>query len=282
MANLKDLRDRISSVKSTQKITSAMKMVAAAKLRRAQERAQQARPYAQQLAQILSRLRAGASADGLPLLVGRPAPRKARVVVITSERGLCGGFNASVAKLAREKIRSWDYEEIDVVCVGRKGRDLLRAGHTIHSLHGYRQAAPSFEDAADLGEQLITQFGAQEFDTCFLISSEFESVIKQIPTARQIIPAPLPQEQPTAAPYDFEPSEEAILSDLLPRNIKVQLFGAMLESFAGEQGARMAAMDNATRNAGEMIDRLTLQYNQTRQAVITNELIEIISGAQAV
>jgi F-type H+-transporting ATPase subunit gamma len=292
MPSLKDLRNRIASVKATQKITKAMQMVAAAKLRRAQEAALAARPFSQRMDAVLANLAtAMGNLPGAPqLLTGTGSSGTHLLVVCTAERGLCGAFNASIARLAREHIDRilGEGNSVKILCVGRKGFDILKRNYgrmiidTIE-LRGVRQL--SFANARAIAERILTLFHAAEFDVCTLFYAEFRSVITQVPRALQIIPVKVTEEGTApAAPgpvYEYEPSEEEILADLLPRNIAVQVFRALLENAASEQGARMSAMDNATRNAGDMINRLTLNYNRQRQAQITKELIEIISGAEA-
>ena len=296
MASLKSLRMRIASVKSTRKITRAMQLVAAAKLRRAQEAALAARPYAERMETVLGNL-ASSQRDnpGAPrLLVGTGSDKVHLLVVASAERGLCGSFNTSIVRLARRTLDGLlaEGKTVKILCIGKKARDQLRRLHgeriieTIDMSHVRRL---SFADAAAIADNLIARFAAGEFDVATLFYAQFKSVVTQIPTARQLIPAQLPKgqtpktiaEQLGGAIYEYEPSEEEILHDLLPRNVAVQILRALLENAASEQGARMTAMDSATRNAGEMIDGLTLQYNRTRQAVITKELIEIISGAEA-
>ena len=292
MPSLKDLRNRIASVKATQKITKAMQMVAAAKLRRAQEAALAARPFSQRMDAVLANLAAAmGSLPGAPqLLTGTGSNGSHLLVVCTAERGLCGAFNSSIARLAREHIERILSEgnSVKILCVGRKGFDILKRNYgrliidTIE-LRGVRQL--SFANGRDIAERILALFEAAEFDVCTLFYAEFKSVITQVPRALQIIPVKVADEgNAPAVPgavYEYEPSEEEILADLLPRNIAVQVFRALLENAASEQGARMSAMDNATRNAGDMINRLTLSYNRQRQAQITKELIEIISGAEA-
>ncbi|MEQ8246446.1 MAG: F0F1 ATP synthase subunit gamma [Alphaproteobacteria bacterium] len=293
MASLKDLRTRINSVKSTQKITRAMQMVAASKLRRAQDSVEAARPYAERMERMLASLGSSmVDQEGAPrLLVGTGKQETHLLVVATGERGLCGAFNSSIARAARTDIRRLQGEgkRVKILCVGRKGRDVLRRDFgdlivgTIE-LAGIRRLA--FTDAQPIAVRVLDMFEAGEFDVCTLYFNTFKSVISQILTRRQLIPASLP-EADSAGPdlgdaiYDYEPDEEEILVELLPRNLSVQVYQALLENAASEQGARMSAMDNATRNAGDMIDRLTLNYNRSRQAQITSELIEIISGAEA-
>ncbi len=296
MAGLKELRNRISSVKATRKITKAMQMVAAAKLRRAQEAATAARPYAERMDRVLGNLAKGITdTEGAsPLLVGTGKSETHLLVVMTSERGLCGGFNTSITKLARQEANrlSAAGKTVKIVTVGRKGRDNMKRdlGHFFVddiSMQGLKQVG--FDNAEAVAEKVLTMFDAGEFDVCKIYYSEFRSVISQVPTELQLIPASLPEatgEEDESlsfggAIYEYEPSEEAILGYLLKRNIGTQIFRGLLENAASEQGARMSAMDNATRNAGEMIDKLTITYNRQRQANITKELIEIISGAEA-
>ena len=291
MASLKDLRDRIASVRSTQKITKAMKMVAASKLKRAQEAAENARPYADQTARILAAVGRGVAAEETapPLLVGNGRDDTYLLVVATSERGLCGGFNTNIVRAARQRIATLlaEGKEVKILCVGRKGRAMLRREHgdrIIDSmdLAGVRRIG--FADAARIAERVRTLFEEGAFDVALFFYARFKSALTQIPTEQQLIPVPLPETAEDGlgdAIYEFEPEEEEILAELLPLNVAVQVYRGLLENAASEQGARMTAMDSATRNAGELIDRLTLQYNRTRQAVITKELIEIISGAEA-
>jgi F-type H+-transporting ATPase subunit gamma len=292
MPSLKDLRNRIASVKATQKITKAMQMVAAAKLRRAQEAALAARPFSQRMDAVLANLAAAmGNLPGAPqLLTGTGSSGSHLLVVCTAERGLCGAFNASIARVAREHIDRLTNEgnSVKILCVGRKGFDILKRNYgrmiiDVVDLRGVRQL--SFANARAIAERILALFHAAEFDVCTVFYAEFKSVITQLPKALQIIPIKVTGEgggpAPPGAVYEYEPSEEEILADLLPRNIAVQVFRALLENAASEQGARMSAMDNATRNAGDMINRLTLNYNRQRQAQITKELIEIISGAEA-
>jgi len=290
MPSLKDLRNRIASVKATQKITKAMQMVAAAKLRKAQAAAEQARPYAERMGKVLSNLAGGIAAGGQApaLLAGTGKDDTHLLVVCTAERGLCGGFNTSIVRLVREQANALigQGKRVKILCVGKKGVDQLRRNFErnivdIVDLRAVRQLG--FEHANPIGQKIIAMFNAGEFDICTLYFSRFKSVIAQIPTAQQLIPAPLPTGDSAlgAVAYEYEPEEEEILTSLLPRNISVQVFRALLENAASEQGARMSAMDNATRNAGEMIKKKTMQYNRSRQAMITKELIEIISGAEA-
>jgi F-type H+-transporting ATPase subunit gamma len=293
MPSLKDLRNRISSVKATRKITKAMQMVAAAKLRRAQEAAVAGRPYAQRMDAILANLNASlASREGAsPLLVGTGSEQVHLLVVMTAERGLAGAFNSGISRLARQRIQKLraDGKEVKILCVGRKGADALRREYgkmivgTV-DLRSVRQLG--YVNAMDIAKRILKMFEKGEFDVATLFFSEFKNVITQQPKAMQLIPARLPEaakadDSEAHAIYEFEPEEEEILNDLLPRNIATQIYSALLENAAGFYAAQMTAMDNATRNAGDMIDRLTLRYNRTRQAMITKELIEIISGAEA-
>jgi F-type H+-transporting ATPase subunit gamma len=288
MASLKDLRNRISSVKATRKITKAMQMVAAAKLRRAQEAAVAARPYAERMDTMLGNLGRRANPANAPrLLVGTGKDETHLLIVMTAERGLCGGFNSNIAKLARAdavRLRA-EGKTVKIVTVGRKGADNLRRdlGSRIVDrvdLRGQKQI--TFAIAGDIAGKVLALFDAGEFDVATLYFSEFKSVINQKPTALQLIPARIPEGGGGAeAAYEFEPDENEILTELLPRNLATQVYRGLLENAASEQGARMSAMDNATRNAGDMIDKLTLRYNRQRQANITKELIEIISGAEA-
>ncbi|MGY8994591.1 MAG: F0F1 ATP synthase subunit gamma [Rhodospirillales bacterium] len=297
MANLKDLRVRISSVKSTQKITSAMKMVAAAKLRRAQEAAESARPYAERMERMLSALTASLPTfEGAPvLLAGTGKGDVHLLVVVSADRGLCGGFNNNIVRETRRRVTALQRsgKQVKILFLGRKARDPLRRQYQeliVDTVEGLARTGVAFESARDIALRITEMAEAGEFDVCSIIYNQFKSVISQVVTEQQIIPFPVPEvsdeptsaEEGTKATYEMEPSEEEMLADLLPRNLSVQMFRALLESFASEQGARMTAMDNATRNAGEMIDRLTMTYNRTRQAAITKELIEIISGAEAV
>ncbi len=289
MPNLKDLKTRIEAVKSTRKITQAMQMVAAAKLRRAQDNAEAARPYAEQMNAVLGNLAKGASgSDNAPrLLAGTGSDKTHLLIVATAERGLCGGFNSSIAKLARIKARALQQagKDVKILTIGKKGREQLRSefgklfiGHI--DLSDVKQVR--YENAQRIANDVLARFASDEFDVATLFFNTFKNVVTQEPTARQLIPAVFDGEDDAAMPnYDYEPDENAILSDLLPRSIATQIFTALLENAASEQGARMSAMDNATRNAGDMIDRLTIEYNRSRQAAITNELIEIISGAEA-
>jgi len=295
MANLKELRMRINSVRSTRKITSAMKMVAAAKLRRAQESAEAARPYAERMERMMASLAAGfAGRDDAPKLLGGTGRDQVHlIVVVTSDRGLCGGFNGNVTRAVRRRIRELHEagKQVKLLCVGRKGRDSLRRDYReliVDSIEGIDKGGLGFDKAAGLAERLATMFEAGEFDVCTVIYNRFRSVIAQVVTWQQLVPFGGGQEgEETAtndmggAVYEFEPDENEILAVLLPQNMGVQIFRSLLESQASEHAARMTAMDNATRNAGDMIERLNLVYNRTRQAAITKEIIEIVSGAEA-
>lgn len=293
MASLKELRNRISSVKATQKITKAMQMVAAAKLRRAQEAAEAARPYAERMGNVLTNLGMiyKNSETASPYLVGNGKDDVHLLIVATAERGLCGGFNANIARMARVEARRLlkEGKTVKIICVGSKGYDQLKSEFSQLiidrvSLKELRQV--NFAKAHEIAELATEMFDKGEVDVVKYYFSEFRSVISQVPTELQLIPAKLEDAEDDAGgtdsvAYEYEPDEEEILNDLLPRNIATQIFRGLLENAASEQGARMSAMDNATRNAGEMIDKLTLVYNRTRQAQITKELIEIISGAEA-
>ena len=289
MASLKEMRNRIGSVKATQKITKAMQMVAAAKLRKAQEAAQSARPYARRMAGVIANLAAGVTPQGAPrLLVGTGSDRRHLVVVATSDRGLAGGFNSSIVRAARERIAGLlaEGKDVKLIVVGRKARDQLRRLYGDRFLAVFEAGgSPSLERADEIAARIREAFEAGEADVVTLVFSQFRSVVSQIPTARQLIPAQVDEGAPVVdlagASYEYEPDEETILEALLPRNITTQIFSAMLENQAGFFASQMTAMDNATRNAGDMIASLTLQYNRTRQAQITKELIEIISGAEA-
>jgi F-type H+-transporting ATPase subunit gamma len=291
MASLKDMRNRIASVKATQKITKAMQMVAAAKLRRSQEAAVNARPYAQRMAAVIANLASGvAGKPGAPeLLVGTGSQDKHLIVVATADRGLAGGFNSSIVRAARERISALIAEgrEVRIVCVGKKGRDQLRRQYADRIVESYDLSAHktlSIAAAEPVSELILTLFREYKADVVTLFYSRFKSVVSQVPTAKQLIPAELEEGAAAdlgGAAYEYEPDEEEILKVLLPRNITTQILGALFENQAGFYASQMAAMDSATRNAGEMIDRLTLLMNRTRQAKITTELIEIISGAEA-
>lgn len=288
MPSLKDLKNRIGSVKNTRKITKAMQMVAAAKLRRAQDAAEAGRPYAERMNAVMSGLAASVKgSDSAPrLLAGTGADQTHLLVVMTAERGLCGGFNSTIVKLARTRIAELQAagKTIKILTVGKKGREQLKrdfadlfVGHV--DLSEVKRIG--YANAQDIARDVLARFDAGEFDVATIFYNTFQTVISQVPTAKQIIPATFEEAEAESALYDYEPSEEGILEDLLPRGVATQIFTALLENGASEQGARMSAMDNATRNAGEMIDKLTIEYNRSRQAVITNELIEIISGAEA-
>ncbi|HET8726151.1 MAG TPA: F0F1 ATP synthase subunit gamma [Alphaproteobacteria bacterium] len=296
MPSLKDLRNRIASVKSTQKITSAMKVVAASKLRRAQEQAEAGRPFSERMERMLASLagRVTLAGQGPKLMTGTGKDDVHLLVVVTSDRGLAGGFNAQINREARKRVRALKAEgkTVKILTVGRKGRDNLRrdfASNIVESFTEIDKPRLSFEVADRITDRVLEMFEAGEFDVCTVIYNRFRSAIAQIPTAQQLIPVSLPEGEADSAAaanggnavYEFEPDEEAILRELLPRNLAIQIYKALMESAAGEQGARMNAMDSATRNAGEMIKKLTLTYNRTRQATITKELIEIISGAEA-
>jgi len=290
MASLKDMRVRIAATKATQKITKAMQMVAASKLRRAQAAAEAARPYAERMGKMLGAIAAGvAGSDSAPrLLAGTGADKVHLLVVCTAERGLCGPFNSAIVRLAREKANALmnDGKEVKILCVGRKGQDQLRrvyGKHIIETIELRGVRVMGFEQADTIAKKIVALFERGDFDICTLFFSRFKSVMTQIPTCQQIIPPTFEAGKAAgpAAAYEYEPDEEEILAELLPRNLAVQVFRALLENAASEQGARMSAMDNATRNAGDMIKKQTLKYNRTRQAMITKELIEIISGAEA-
>src|SRR5262245_14178975 len=293
MPSLKDLRIRINSVKSTQKITSAMKMVAAAKLRRAQERAEAARPYAERMERMLRSLAATmVGQEGAPaLLAGTGNDAVHLVVVMTSDRGLCGGFNSTIVRGARRLIRDLRTggKQVKILCVGRKGRDQLRRDFgslIIGTIEEIAKPRLTYEAADRVAQRIATMFEAGEFDVCTIIYNRFKSAMTQIVTTLQLIPFTAddtPQETGRASvSYEYEPDEATILAELLPHNLSVQIYKALLENGASEEGARMTAMDSATRNAGDMINRLTITYNRSRQASITKELIEIISGVEAV
>jgi F-type H+-transporting ATPase subunit gamma len=292
MASLKDLRNRIASVKATQKITKAMQMVAAAKLRRAQEAAEAARPYSERMGAVLANITQaiGGGGDAPALMTGTGRDDVHLLIVCTAERGLCGGFNSQIARLARDHIRRLvaDGKQVKIICVGKKGYDILRRDYASLILDrvDLREVKTlGFVNADAIARKVIHLFNEGGFDICTLFYSQFKSVISQIPTAQQIIPAGQASAAADAgnggAVYEYEPEPGEILSDLIPRNIAVQIFRALLENAAGEMGAKMSAMDNATRNAGDMINRLSITYNRQRQAQITKELIEIISGAEA-
>jgi len=299
MPSLKDYRDRIASVKSTKKITSAMKMVAASKLKKAQDQAEASQPYAKAMGEMLARVAAGVTVtDASPkLLIGTGSDETHLLIVVTSDRGLCGGFNGNLVRLARLEIARLEGEgkKVKLITIGRKAKDLLKRAHSDKLLHSFvgigASSRVNFSEANEVMQMVLEQFDAGNFDVCSLIYNNFKSVLTQEPRAQQMIPFKLPEAEEAndnekddalVSPYVFEPEEDLILGQLLPRNLGVQMFRALLDSAAGEQAARMTAMDNATRNAGDRINGLTLEYNRARQAAITKELIEIISGAEAV
>lgn len=290
MPSLKDLRNRIASVKATQKITKAMQMVAAAKLRRAQEAAEAARPYSQRMAAVLANITqaVGSGGDAPVLMTGTGKDDVHLLIVATAERGLCGGFNSQIARFAREHIRKLQAagKTVKIITVGKKGYDILRrdfSGLIIDRIELREVKTVGFANADAVARKVIQLFQEGQFDVATLFYSQFKSVISQVPTAQQLIPAGTLSEVPAeaGAVYEYEPEPGEILADLIPRNIAVQIFRALLENAAGEMGAKMTAMDNATRNAGDMINKLSITYNRQRQAQITKELIEIISGAEA-
>lgn len=290
MPSLKDLKNRIESVKNTRKITKAMQMVAAAKLRRAQEAAEAGRPYAERFNAVLGSLAASVGgSDSAPMLLrGTGSDQTHLLVVMTAERGLCGGFNSNIAKLAKQHAADLVAagKTVKIITVGKKGRDSMKrdlGDHYIEHVDLSEVKRIGYSNAQDIAKGVLSRFEAGEFDVATIFYARFINVVSQVPTAQQIIPASFEANEDDAAAtlYDYEPDEEAILADLLPRGVATQIFSALLENGASEQGARMSAMDNATRNAGDMIDKLTIEYNRSRQAVITNELIEIISGAEA-
>ncbi len=290
MPNLKDLKNRIDSVKNTRKITKAMQMVAAAKLRRAQEAAEQGRPYTARMNAVLGGLASsvGGSESAPKLLAGSGADNVHLLVVMTGERGLCGGFNSSIVRMARAKAEELtaDGKTVKMITVGKKGRDQLKREYgdrMINHVDLTEVKRVGYANAHDIARDVLARFSEDEFDVATIFYNVFENVASQIPTMQQIIPATFEASEgaDNSTLYDYEPGEDAILKDLLPRGVATQIFSALLENGASEQGARMSAMDNATRNAGDMIDALTIEYNRSRQAIITNELIEIISGAEA-
>jgi F-type H+-transporting ATPase subunit gamma len=298
MASLKDLKNRITSVESTRKITAAMKVVAASKLKRAEVSAQEGRPYASRMQRMLADLIASMPSLDVapPLLAGSGKNETYLLVVVTSDRGLCGGFNTSIARETRRQVAALQGQgkQVKILCIGRKGRDALRRDHhslIIDLLENVTRNGAEFGSARNIARRLRSMFESGEFDVCLVIYNHFKSAIAHEIRVQQLIPFPASAlegvageanpEDLSAGTYELEPSEDALLNALLPANVSVQVFGSLLESYAAEQGARMTAMDNATRNAGEMIDRLTLTYNRTRQAAITTELVEIISGAEA-
>ena len=294
MPNLKELKNRQVSVKATQKITRAMQMVAAAKLNKAQESAQRARPYAMKISNVMNNLLSSVDEGSAPqLMVGNGNDNIHLLVVTTADRGLCGAFNSNIVKLANQEIKALlsNGKQVKILCIGKKGYDLLRRNHNdkiIDFISLKEVKNVSFNEAELIGSNILKRFEEGEFDVCKLFYSNFKSVISQIPVAQQLVPLSFeveqnPEESSIAdnSIYDYEPEESDVMEELLPLNLKVQIFQGLLENAASEQGSRMSAMDNATRNAGEMINKLTLQYNRTRQAIITKELIEIISGAEA-
>ena len=292
MPSLKDLKNRIESVKNTRKITKAMQMVAAAKLRRAQESAEASRPYTERFNSVLGALASvnSAGSGGPQLLVGTGKDQTHLLVLMTAERGLCGGFNSNIAKLAKSHALKLleQGKTVKILTVGKKGRDVVKRDlgkHFVDHIDLSEIKSIRYTDAQAISKSILKRFTAGEFDIATLFYSKFVNVVTQIPTAQQIIPASFDDDdegtKTERVNYEYEPTEEEILADLLPRGVGTQIFAALLENGASEQGARMSAMDNATRNAGDMIDKLTIQYNRSRQAVITNELIEIISGAEA-
>jgi F-type H+-transporting ATPase subunit gamma len=294
MPSLKALRTRINSVRSTRKITQAMKMVAASKLKRAQSQAEQARPYAERMARMLGTLApsVAGSPTAPPMLVGTGKDEVHLLVVVSADRGLCGGFNTAVSRFARNRTRALieQGKTVKLLTVGRKGRDFLRREfrrNIVGSIDFVGRKQIGFDDAVEIANQVTEMLEGQQFDVCTLVYNRFKNVITQVPSEQRLIPASIestPAETANGprAGYEYEPGEEEILAELLPRNLAIQIYRALLESAAGEQGARMTAMDNATRNAGDMIAKLTLNYNRQRQANITKELIEIISGAEAI
>jgi len=288
MASLKELKNRIGSVKSTQKITKAKQMVAAAKLRRAQAAAEAARPYAERLADVMASLASKVSGDSAPkLLAGTGADQKHLLVVVNTDKGLCGGLNSNIVRAAMAKARELEAEgkEVAFYLVGKKGRAPIKRYFTSQIAKHFDTSVvryPGFEEATNIATELVSMFDDNQFDIAHLIYPKFKSALVQDPTVQQLIPVPAPNAETTNdAVVEYEPGEEEILEELLPRYVKTQLFGALLEIAASEQGASMTAMDNATRNAGDLINRLTIQYNRSRQAAITTELVEIISGAEA-
>ena len=290
MPNLKDLKNRIESVKNTRKITKAMQMVAAAKLRRAQDAAEASRPYSERFNSVLASLAASVgNSESAPLLLRGTGKQDVHLlVVMTAERGLCGGFNSSIAKLARNyaaKLKD-SGKQIKIITVGKKGRDAIKRDlgqYFVEHVDLSEFKSIKYTNAQSIAKALLARFDDNEYDVATIFYSKFVNVVTQIPTTQQIIPATFDDQSSTSdtSIYDYEPDEETILADLLPRGVATQIFSALLENGASEQGARMSAMDNATRNAGDMIDKLTIEFNRSRQAVITNELIEIISGAEA-
>lgn len=288
MASLKELKDRIGSVKSTQKITKAKQMVAAAKLRRAQARAEEARPYAERLTSVMASLAGKVSGDSAPkLLAGTGSDQRHLLVVVNTDKGLCGGLNSNIVKEAKAKAQTLlgEGKSVDFYLVGKKGRAPIKRDYADQISRHFDTSTvrdPGYEEAEAIATELFEMFEAGKFDVAHLIYPTFKSALAQDPTAQQLIPVPAPENsEESIAAVDYEPDEEEILTELLPRYVKTQVFGALLELAASEQGASMTAMDNATRNAGELINKLTIQYNRSRQAAITTELIEIIAGAEA-
>ena len=290
MPNLKDLKNRIESVKNTRKITKAMQMVAAAKLRRAQDAAEASRPYSERFNTVLASLAASVgSSESAPILLRGTGKQDVHLlIVMTAERGLCGGFNSNIAKLARSHVAKLkqDGKRVKIITVGKKGRDALKRDlgeYFVEHVDLSEFKSIKYVNAQTIAKGLLARFDDSEYDVATIFYSKFVNVVSQIPTAQQIIPAIFDDQSSASdkAVYDYEPDEETILADVLPRGVATQIFAALLENGASEQGARMSAMDNATRNAGDMIDKLTIEFNRSRQAVITNELIEIISGAEA-
>ncbi len=291
MPNLKDLKNRIESVKSTRKITKAMQMVAAAKLRKAQEAAEQARPYAEKMSTVIEKLASSTNASSnSPLLVGNGKDKTHLIIVATSERGLCGAFNSSIVRQAKNHINDLisDGNNIKILTIGKKGREQLKrdfGDYMIEHVDLSEIKKISYDNASNISDNIISKFFDDEFDIATIFYNQFESVISQIPQSSQLIPIKFKSDELTnddnISNFVYEPDEQEIIEDLLPKAISTKVFTALLENGASEQGARMSAMDNATRNAGEMIDKLTIQFNRSRQAAITNELIEIISGAEA-
>lgn len=285
MPSLKAIKKRITSVKNTRQITKAMKMVSAAKLRRAQENVVAARPYAQKLGEVLERLAKSSDVEGIPLLQKRVA-EKALLIVVSSDRGLCGGFNANICKTAERflKEKKGEYAEISVLTIGRKGHDFLKNRHNVWKNHANVLSSPNYQVAALIAREVIDGFLAEEYDEVFILYNAFRSVMSQDITLTQLLPIvpPVSEEEECAPEYLYEPSKGELLQEILPKHVEVQVFRALLESVAAEHGARMTAMDSASKNATEMIGKLTLQYNRARQAAITKELMEIISGAESI
>ena len=292
MPSLDDLKKRIKSVKSTQKITKAMKMVAAAKLKKAQDNAEKGRPYSEKIQNIILNLTKSISdpSNAPKLLMGNGKDRIYLCIVMTAERGLCGGFNSNICKLAKQNFQKFlkDGKNLKIITVGSKGHDQIKSDYSKHIIENKsfkEKKQISFKEANEVGKMVIDLFTKEEFDKCFIFYNKFKNVITQIPQYQQIIPAAINKKEETKdnnlIRYEFEPEEDEILEELLPKNISIQIYKAFLENAASEQGSRMTAMDNATRNAGELVDKLTINYNRSRQASITKELIEIISGAES-